>query len=394
MKLIETYANNCSVDIKNKPEMLELFFPVPVEKYITLQIKSGMPAKDYDYFQVVIDILVPILEKENIKILLLGDKESPSLEGVINLCGQTSIHQAYYLLSRSLLHFGIDSWMAHASGTKGIPLITIFGSTTPKNHGAHFHDKDKTIFIESDRNGHKPSFSAQETIKTINKIKPEQIAAAVCKLLNLDFDFPFESIYWGQFFNHPRMVEMCGQAINVSNMGLGSIIVRMDFAFDEQSLVNQLMIVPCSLVTDKPINLDILKQYKGRIQQLIYIIDEDNNPKFASACQKLGLNLLLISSLSEEKIKKYLLDYLDIGFIHRKDLPKSIVDTSFSSISINKLYYKSNKVTLAKQKIYTSQAGMLEDISVPNINQNFQPIINRPEWFSELDYFAIFKLKD
>jgi hypothetical protein len=51
--LLETYSLQTGAKI-SKPFIIKNFYPVP-EKYITIHNSSGMGAKNYDYFQDVID---------------------------------------------------------------------------------------------------------------------------------------------------------------------------------------------------------------------------------------------------------------------------------------------------------------------------------------------------
>ena len=55
MHLIESYATNCGVKI-DKPYILERFFPLNVEKYITFQPFSK-GAKSYDGWPDVLEII-------------------------------------------------------------------------------------------------------------------------------------------------------------------------------------------------------------------------------------------------------------------------------------------------------------------------------------------------
>ena len=48
--------------------------------------------------------------------------------------------------------------------------------------------KDHVLFMP-DLKGNKPSFSIEEVPKTINSIKPEKVADAVCSLLGIDLGF-------------------------------------------------------------------------------------------------------------------------------------------------------------------------------------------------------------
>jgi hypothetical protein len=62
MHLVETYSLSTGSKIK-KPFIHKKFFPLPFEKYITIQNSSGMQGKCYDYFQEVVNFVYEDLEK-------------------------------------------------------------------------------------------------------------------------------------------------------------------------------------------------------------------------------------------------------------------------------------------------------------------------------------------
>ena len=101
MHLVETYALNCGLKI-DKPYIYEKFFPLDVEKFITLHPNSKYGSKCYDYWQDVVDILLPKLEKENIKILQIGVAEDKPIKGCLHAHGKANINQTAYILSKSL----------------------------------------------------------------------------------------------------------------------------------------------------------------------------------------------------------------------------------------------------------------------------------------------------
>ena len=70
MHLVESYATNCGLKI-DKPYIFEKFFPLGFEKYITFETSTD-PAKDYDYWNDVINPLLPELEKKGIAIVQIG----------------------------------------------------------------------------------------------------------------------------------------------------------------------------------------------------------------------------------------------------------------------------------------------------------------------------------
>lgn len=180
MKLLESYANSVSVDIKSAPILPAQFYPAP-DKYITIQNSSGMPAKDYDLWQLVIDLIYPYLEPAGISIIQIGKGDIKPLSKVNNLTNQTSFAQSVYLLNNALLHCGNDSWAAH-SCSENTPCVILYGSTSVDCHSPYFHHI-KSQFISSHRCGKNPSFQAFESPKSVNYIKPEVVANSILNIL-------------------------------------------------------------------------------------------------------------------------------------------------------------------------------------------------------------------
>ena len=74
MHLLERYALSCSVKI-DKPAIEEQFYPLTQDRFIVLHASSGMQSKNYDYYNEVVDLIKPYLDRENIKILQIGSED-------------------------------------------------------------------------------------------------------------------------------------------------------------------------------------------------------------------------------------------------------------------------------------------------------------------------------
>jgi hypothetical protein len=389
MRLLETYSRNCSVEIKHKPTLNTKFFPLgEINKYITIQTKSGMPAKDYSYYQEVVNLLFPILEKEGIKILHLG-QDSPPLNRVVNLNNQTSLAQCAFILKKSLLHAGADSWMAHFCGAEEVPLVSLYGSTTVTNHSPYHFNKDKTIFLESHRNGNKATFAREENPKTIDLINPEDIARAVCKLLNLDFDYSFKTLLIGSAYNN-RTIESCNDAvIDITKLGVQNLIIRNDYNHNLNNVFSQLQHCPCAIVTDKPLPIEPLVQLRQNVIEILYEITEQHSPEFVKQLFDNKIPFRLYTKLSEEKLRPIKLQYLDFPhIIFRKsaDAPEILKDKNLSNI-----YYKSARFLLGNGKIYSSFWDYKTDRAIPSFESVPLQVmdINLDELWADKEYLYL-----
>ena len=88
MHVLESYAlqNNLKID---KAEVYERFFPLAVDKYITIDTSSlKTPAMSYSHWQIVIDLIKDKLKELNISIIQLGEKECKPLSDCDLATGQ------------------------------------------------------------------------------------------------------------------------------------------------------------------------------------------------------------------------------------------------------------------------------------------------------------------
>jgi hypothetical protein len=205
----------------------------------------------------------------------------------------------------------------------------------------------------------------------------------------LDLDLVnIKTIRIGEEYNR-RLIESVPNAIiaDISKLGVNSLIMRMDYEFNEDVLQEQLKRNNCSIVTSKPIKTEILKTYKSNIAQIIYNLDEKHDVNFVKALKKSGVPFALSTELSEDFVKSIKIHYMDYQQIIRS--VKSKKEDIKNLEDLNNLYYKSNKITISNGKIYNSKAAYLKDIPF-----NHKPIkvIDIPEFWEEAKYFYLLEL--
>ena len=393
--IIETYALATASKI-GKPYIYESFITLPSNKYITIQAESSkVDAKKYSYVQSVINMIFPLLQKHNISIVQVGVNGERIYQYVNNYVGQTNFGQLAYIIKNSSLHFGPDSLCVHLASGYDIPIVGLYSFIQSKVSGPYWGDKNKQILFDAYlRVGNKkPSYSNQESPKSIDLIKPEEIANAIFKLLNIDFKYPFETIYIGKNYtnlvNKINEIIPSGNPVNFNNPQIQAEI-RMDINFDEQFLIKQLSTTKCVVWTNKPINLDILKNFKPNIHSLIYEITENDDPKFALAVRKLGILIAFYSKLPTDQINNKKINYYEIGKINEYQTEKPEKILELKSCADN-LYYTTNKIVIANNKIYCSESARIKDIPITN-DFEFQKVIDIPEfWNDDLQFTHIIK---
>ncbi len=386
MKFLEQYALTCGLKI-DKPYIFEEFFPIPFENEYIIFHPISKPAKTYDYWNDVLYLIRKNLPPE-IKIIRIGDKDEPNFEYCINIQGQTNINNIAYLIARSRAYLGTDTFSMHvAAGSGDKPLLALFSSSPVNNSGPSFGDPAQQVLIEAPRPG-KPSYAFNEDPKTINNIKPEEIASKFIKLLGFDYKEEYKTIHFGTEYKKQKQMMFSPLAEIQCPPGITPEI-RMDYHFNEQILANTLSQRPCFVVTNKPISLNLLKSLKKNVTALVYLVEKDNSPEFVREVRKLGIKIFLASFLPKEEIQPLKIHYYEIGPIRTAE--RSDKDKAAELKQIPNLHYHSQKIISAGTKKYSSHAAMVAGIER---TPDFEPVINNDLFWDNLnDFYFVQKVQ-
>ena len=370
MHFLERYALSSGLKI-DKPFIYEKFFPVPLEKYITLHPHSQYNSKNYDFWPEVLNLIVPVLEKEKISIVQIGTDQDVQLDGTYRVSGQTTINQVAYIVKNSMLHVGADSFPVHIASSYDKKIVALYSNSFVNCARPMWGTPENQVLLEPSRvNGEKPSFSAEENPKTINSIGPEKIAKSVLDLLGLRHNIYHETVYYGKLYSpaNPVFETALETPVEVQEMNLQKILCRMDFNHNEKVLEQQLQRGLCEIVTSKPIDSKILARYKNNIIGVIYHIEKNDNPNFAQEMIDMGIETALVSELPEEELTPKKIDYMDAGVIREIKLPE-IKSNELKDVDLNKLYYRSNKITISMGKFYPSKWAWENKKNIENHNE-------------------------
>jgi hypothetical protein len=371
LHLLETYALSTGSKI-SKPFIIKKYFPLPTNKYITIQNSSGMNGKCYDYFQDVIDFLYETLNSKGFKIIQIGSKEDKALNRVINLQGQTDINQTAFILDNSSLHIGNDSFAIHMCSAFGIPLIGLYSVSSPEIAGPFWKNSNQICLTPDNW---KPSFNPNESPKRVNEIPIEKIVNAVENLLFNQTEKNINTIYLGEEYNKNLIETISNQIIPPNAFSGQTLTVRIDYKSenldndDYNCLFNNLNIRNCVWVTDKRINLQPFFNLKDKVQAIFYDITNEIDLDFIKEANFLGFKLSCIFHLNQNE------EILNQRKINLIDNPQSIEIISINeniNIKIEEnTYYKSNKILIANNQIFLSKTAYKENKPVINNNEPF-----------------------
>ena len=119
------------------------------------------------------------------------------------------------------------------------------------------------------------------------------------------------------------------------------------------------------------------------------MLEAENNPQFPKDSRKLGINTVLASYMSKDEVQKLKIDYYEIGAIKTADrMPQDKVN---ELKLVPNLYYKSQKLVSAGNKVYSSRAAFLAGKEKPATNE-FEPVIDcEIFWDNANDFYFVQK---
>lgn len=380
-KLAQVYANVVGVKLPAKPPAFPVnYYPAP-EKYITLQAGASDKARVYDYYNLVIMLIAPILKQHNIDIINIGGKDDPAIFGTIDYKGKTSIHQASYLIENALLHFGSDSCWSHMAGIKKVPYVGLY-SVNPSYCAAPFY-KAKSILIDAKLSSKKPFFDQPESVKSINTIKPEEVAHAILSLLGIKDEVNMETLWLGSDFNNQQLDFIPDSQINPTAFHGAKIAIRMDLNYDVNAMGSCLMFYDCMVVSKKPISIQVLQKFKNKIRLIVFIVDKSFSVAYIEQFHKLGIQYHLITELEGQEISDLKLELFEYNQIYSKK--------AINPIEHKNAYFLTNRKFLSNNKFYPSVAHYKAKIEIQDHPMPISGLEENQDFLESIDNYLIIK---
>jgi Glycosyltransferase family 9 (heptosyltransferase) len=396
MHLLETYALSTGSKIK-KPFIFKKFYPLPFDKYITIQNSSGMQGKCYDYFQDLIDFIYEDLNKLGYQIIQIGSKDDKPLKNTFQLQGQTSINQTAFILENSKLHIGNDSFAIHMCSAFNTPLIALYSVSSPEIAGPFWKNNNQICLTPKNW---KPSFNPNDNPKRINEIKIESIVESINNLLNINITNFSKTTYIGSKYNHFILESLPSQILHPQSFEKQLLNVRFDYLNndpdekDYSGLVQNLNIRQCCIITDKPLIVENFAQFKQNLPMIIYDVTKNINIEFIQKMTFFGLNFSFIFKTEESSLEE--LNKRKEQIIEFPHIIEEIKCPMLGNLSLNEdnLFYKTNKIFIANNNAYLGKYGYLNNVPLENnllkpqkiVNQNIEEFIK-----NDLEYSFIFK---
>ncbi len=383
--LVEEYAKNLGVKIA-KPTVARHFYPLLADKYITVYSEHSIESKKYHYFNIVFDLIKNSLNKFGIKVVQIGAKENTIIPNSDACYGDLTFKQNAYILSKSLLHIGVDNVFSHYVSSLNIPLVSIFGNIYPEVSDGFWSSRDKKINIKSPWK-EKPCLNLIDPENAINKIKPEIIAQSILDQLKINNKVNIKTIHLGPSFKD-KIIEVVPNFFQPYQEIKDQLIyLRLDYGFESNCFMQWCQWSNVSIITNKLIPLNILDQIYSKVKNISFIISDDfhldnfyikNLKSKKINFQILVKNENLISEIQEK--------YFEVQVRPYKTLKKE--DIIEEPININNAFFSSGKTILSNGKKYPSKYHWQKDENIIDKNLN---MVEDNVFYEELNHYFIYE---
>lgn len=348
--VIEEYAKCCGVTI-GTPIIKEHFFPLIHEKYITLDVDFEDESSFYNHWDIVLHILKPFLEKENIKIIQITKKEGNKLALADDLIKNVSYKNLFYIIKNSLAHLGLNNLPSHIASSYDKKNVTLFGDCYIETCKPYWSTNGTATNLSPDFSKEKPTFSESVTSKRINEIKPEVIVSSLLKLLKIKHNIQYDTVYYGSSYTQEHN-EVIPSEEPLQIRSKNKIHVRLDKNHQPNFLHHFFSSgVQFRLTISKPIPSNFL--IKNNIKKLHYISDEFDSA-FIKDLKKSGIEYSLYCT-SKKKIKRQRLKFFydEIQPYIKKDIVK-FAKKQIGKVDFDKILFSSNRKIYYKGQVFDS----------------------------------------
>ncbi len=362
MNLLKSFSATTCIT-PEKGYIYDRFFPLPFSDYIVLNTQNEDQNSNYVFWNRTIQLITPFLEEKNIKIIQFIEDKKFQFDHIV-VDKTVSISEKSYLLKRAKFFCGSSKLYSLICSEYGVDQCFLKYDYTLDNC---LVSEDQIIHSNSTRKG----FS-NPVGNFINNIRPEEVALFILKKIFPCLDFKFDkTICIGKIFAVPSidLIPDCNFKIPQTQVN-NEVIIRMDKFFSEENLYAQLINTPCSIVTNRTINKDILSGMKKRIKKLFFKVEKGSDSSFLATLDSLNISYDIMTNLSAEDLSQEKIKYLHYKKVNRLNL----LDISFlDGLDKSKVYYKTNKIIIKSGKTYASRWHLKHDISSKDIrNTDFK----------------------
>lgn len=415
MHLIEKYSLNCGINPSklDRAEIFSSYYPIPFDKYIVFHASSGMPAKNYSYYQDVIDFIYEAAIKNGYGFIQIGGAEDKNLNRCLNLNGKTNIFQTSFILKNASLLVANDSFSTHMCSSYEVPSVSLYSVIQPQVAGPYWSN-GKQLTLMAPLNGNKPTYSREDPERAVDNIKPEEIIKNIQKLLPDiscdDLTIP-ETLFIGRGYRSQSVdiVPDSNLKPNISD----NFPINLRFDLLKNPITDENLLSAAIVSENKKFfitlssDVDVFKIINQKNQQnLLYILVNINEKNYSNKnqlkklCEEIirkGAPLRVIYEsrhLSEKQITDLKLDFLDVAPIIENKPSKKQEEDFLEALkkATDLTLFKSSHILFSSGKIFLSEESYRQNKHSSLPYQKINTLKNSDMLSEESDNIYLFNI--
>ncbi len=381
MHKLESFALSANAKI-GSASIEESFFPIIEDKFICISTSSNESCKKYSYYDDVIFHIKPYLDKENIKIVQIGTSGDTQLFHCNPYFQTNRLHNSY-IIGKSMMYVGNYNLYTNIASHKNKNIVCPINIDYVDSLFPYWSSKDNCKLIQHNPDNLKPFSLSDEPSRTIDKIKPEVIAAEVLNLLGINHNLDkIETIHIGSQYQN-QVTEIVPFDDFNPNTQTGQVVtVRLDKGSSIKSLPAIAQNRKLNIVTNYVPDINILKALAESITGITYIVNNKTTKEDIDLLSSTGKPISLYSK-DKKNISKIRLKFIDYDINLIEKLNKS--NCNIKKITSD-MRFLSRKNIVSNNQIFNSYLSL-------DKNNNTSKVEDSPLLWEDLSYIRIFKDK-
>jgi len=381
--LIEEYSKNLGVKI-SKPIIAKHFWPILHEKYVTICADSQVPAKTYKHYEIVIDIIKRSFAKRGIKIIQIGTSKSLNLQNTNQQLFDLDFKNFAYIISKSMLHIGVDNVYSHYASSINIPVVTLFGNVYQSIARGYWSKNQANLEAPWKV---KPCLNLHDSNDWINKINPEQIAEKIFSQLNIDDKINMKTKFIGTHYNN-QIIEIVPNFFSPSpEIKNTHVFLRPDYGIHESSFINWCNYLQSySIFAKKELNVQFCQHFASKIKKVSFILNKNNlvQEDHLKMLQSLNIEVTILSD-NQDDLAELREKYFDFSvYLYAKSSKKDLGD----EVDFSNLHFVSSKIILSNGKRHLSKFHFLNENNNVDIDDK---LWDNPDLLEDIQHYYIYE---
>jgi len=383
--ILTEYSKNLDV----KPSNVYVnrhFYPIMPNDYIVIYNEQDIESKNYRYYSLVLDLIKDTLLKLNIKSVTIGSGKDMSNRSDY-VYPNLSFRKNAYIVSKAKAFISIDNALTQYASSEGVPVVNLYGNTFPSSTTPYWSSKKNKIDLEPEWD-FKPCFSLTDPEDSINKIKAEDVAVSILKLLSKDYGIKGYPKINFKTLARNKNKDFCIDVIptdyqNLEVLNENIINIRLDHgSFSESAFFQYCMNHKFNLfLKDSIIQPSAMSQFVDNINSFNLIltkpIDEIPERYFSFFKRNnIEFNIFVKNKEILDDVRFQYFDQHVEEYNPPTQKPENVKDDS---------YFFSFKMVVEGDKIYKSTYHWKNNID------NSDNIVDNADYWEELDYFYIYE---